>query len=366
MGNKREVSSAPATPAHGRSDKVESAQKKRDNPKTNESVVLNGNSSENDKRSGMQDPKANQDSQSHKKSKAKKTSEKSNNAKSPGPDAGDKNSMHADESKGSAGGNQHAPQGKNKNKQKKSDGKHEASMNGSSRKADEEIFDMKLAKGDWTPSKIVYSADGKLLLGACGGRTVEVLSVSGGMMLFELQDHKAAVTDIVLHPTKDTQVFTSSFDGSIRLWDLTRGELVKAWKCGYPIRHMLLSPDGKKAYVSSFKTITGGRDAEGKLLEPRITCAVIEIVLDTIQSRRLFKCKNIARLAMSTDGVLAAVSHREVYVWRDGLHEPGNFVHGSFLKSPICVRLCVRGCVLVNPIHIRHTRFAGISSIFSC
>jgi hypothetical protein len=322
MGNKRESTSAPATPAQPRSEKANSVQKKKDKKRGEESL---GADSENEKQKAATDDQGTPEHSAKKKETGKKSGSKTNSsAKSAGPDAADKKSMM--DVDGCAKGNKDAGQdaGKSKAKKKNPEGKHEGKTVGDAAKSGEDALETKL-KADWTPSKVLYSADGKLLLGACGGKTVEVLSVSGGMMLFELQDHKAAVTDIVLHPVKDTQVFTSSLDGSIRLWDLTRGELVKAWKCGYPIRHMILSPDGTKAYASSLKAIPGGHhhDGDGKATAAQVVGVVYEIVLDTTKQRRLFKCCNIARLSMSSDGVLAAVSGREVIVWRENYREPG-------------------------------------------
>jgi hypothetical protein len=335
MGNKREATSAPATPAQPRSEKANSVQKKKDSKKGEESL---GAESENEKhKAAATDDQETPGGQSaKKKDSGKKGAGKANgSAKSAGPDAGgDKKNMMDVDGGGKANKDAGQDAGKSRGKKKHSEGKHEGKGGGGAAKSGEDSVESKL-KADWTPSKVLYSADGKLLLGACGGTTVEVLSVSGGMMLFELQDHKAAVTDIVLHPVKDTQVFTSSLDGSIRLWDLTRGELVKAWKCGYPIRHLLLSPDGTKAYASSLKAIPGGHDGDGKPTEAQVVGAVYEIVLDTTKQRRLFKCRNIARLAMSSDGVLAAVSGREVIVWRENYREPG------MCLPDVCVYMCM-------------------------
>lgn len=89
----------------------------------------------------------------------------------------------------------------------------------------------------------VFSTDGKRLL-LCTASTVSVYSVATGLLITQLHGHTASVTSavVVQAATVVTHVWTSSLDGTIRLWDFTTGVLLTTVHVGLPILSMVI-PD---------------------------------------------------------------------------------------------------------------------------
>lgn len=89
----------------------------------------------------------------------------------------------------------------------------------------------------------VFSTDGKRLL-LCTASTVSVYSVATGLLITQLHGHTAPVTSavVVQAATVVTHVWTSSLDGTIRLWDFTTGVLLTTVHVGLPILSMVI-PD---------------------------------------------------------------------------------------------------------------------------
>ena len=181
---------------------------------------------------------------------------------------------------------------------------------------------------------------------------------AGGGTLFSLEGHKGVVTGIALLPVSEkgghdsTTVVTSSMDGTLRMWDIADGSATKVIKIGLPVRHMVLSPDGSKAYLTTIKlprpagadTPAGGATpaplgtpgtpgAQGK--EGKTGSAVQEMVLTAAkpQLRRLFKCRHVAKLSVTSDGVLVAGARKNVFVWREGMRDPVKLKHERDISS---------------------------------
>lgn len=145
------------------------------------------------------------------------------------------------------------------------------------------------------------------------------------------------------------QVLTSSLDGTLRIWDLDDGSAKKVIKIGLPIRHMALSPDGAKAYLTTIKVpkagdaaaaaspvpmtpATPGKGKAGK--EAKTGSQVQEMLLEAPKPvlRRLFKCRDVARLSVTLDGVLVAGARKNVFVWREGFRELIKLKHDRDIK----------------------------------
>uniref|UniRef100_A0AAY4EFX1 WD repeat-containing protein 75 second beta-propeller domain-containing protein n=1 Tax=Denticeps clupeoides TaxID=299321 RepID=A0AAY4EFX1_9TELE len=82
----------------------------------------------------------------------------------------------------------------------------------------------------------VISVDSRFLLCASGD-LVKVFSTSTEEWVHVLQGHTNVVTGITLNPANQLQVYSSSADGTVRLWDFTDGILIKvqnAFQNAYP------------------------------------------------------------------------------------------------------------------------------------
>ena len=137
---------------------------------------------------------------------------------------------------------------------------------------------------------------------------VEIMSPISRKRMVSLEGHAAAVTAVLVHPLNVSQALTASFDGTIRLWDISDGANLKQWNLHQPIFQFVLSPDAKYAYA----TILKGVASEGN----KAVSYVHQINLETNEQQRLFKCREPARLALTRDGeMLFAVARRILYVW---------------------------------------------------
>lgn len=91
----------------------------------------------------------------------------------------------------------------------------------------------------------VFTHDSRFLLCASGDG-VRVFSASTEECVHHLLGHTDLVTGLVLRPSNHLQVFSSSLDGTVRLWDYSDGILIKTFVTGFPIHsiHASASHDG--------------------------------------------------------------------------------------------------------------------------
>ncbi|GAB4850671.1 hypothetical protein Ancab_029982 [Ancistrocladus abbreviatus] len=112
-----------------------------------------------------------------------------------------------------------------------------------------------------------FSNDAKKLLVATSN-TVSIFSTSTGMLITELEGHTALVTSVIVVPNSNSvfcYCWTSSLDGTIRYWDFSAPELIKAIDIRQPIFSMVVPSllsrqdegDGKPADVFAYMSIEG-------------------------------------------------------------------------------------------------------------
>lgn len=88
----------------------------------------------------------------------------------------------------------------------------------------------------------VFSSDGKRLL-VCTACSVSVYSVATGLLVTQLHGHTGRVSGIVVVPAVSlSHAWTSSQDGTIRMWDYGTGSLLRTVNVGLPICSMVI-PD---------------------------------------------------------------------------------------------------------------------------
>ncbi|XP_056145617.1 WD repeat-containing protein 75 isoform X2 [Lampris incognitus] len=80
----------------------------------------------------------------------------------------------------------------------------------------------------------VITNDSRFLL-CSAGECVKVFSTSTEECIHDLQGHTHLVTGVAINPSNHLQVYSSSVDGTVRLWDFTDGILIKTFVIGYPI-----------------------------------------------------------------------------------------------------------------------------------
>ncbi|XP_057708454.1 WD repeat-containing protein 75 [Corythoichthys intestinalis] len=90
----------------------------------------------------------------------------------------------------------------------------------------------------------VVTSDSKFLLCA-SGECVKLYSTTTEECIHELQGHTDLVTGVLLNPSNHLQVYSSSLDGTVRLWDFTDGILIKSYVVEHQIYAIYASADHK-------------------------------------------------------------------------------------------------------------------------
>ncbi|XP_040418200.1 WD repeat-containing protein 75 [Cygnus olor] len=83
-------------------------------------------------------------------------------------------------------------------------------------------------------ARAVFSADARYLL-CTSGDFVKVYSAATEELVRVLRGHGGLVTGVRLNPHNRLQLYSSSLDGSIKLWDFTDGILIKTFTVGYKL-----------------------------------------------------------------------------------------------------------------------------------
>ncbi|KAL6045495.1 NET1-associated nuclear protein 1 [Balamuthia mandrillaris] len=88
---------------------------------------------------------------------------------------------------------------------------------------------------------VVWSADTKYLFG-CQGLCIKVFNVETGEPVRQLLGHTTRVTSVALNPANPLQLFSTSLDGRLLLWDYSDGVILQAWDLQHPIESFVLDP----------------------------------------------------------------------------------------------------------------------------
>ncbi|KAF5203491.1 Wd repeat-containing protein [Thalictrum thalictroides] len=138
-----------------------------------------------------------------------------------------------------------------------------------------------------------FSNDGKKLL-VCTGNTVSIYSTTTGLLVTELEGHKADVTCVLVVPSSSNSsaskilcyCWTSSLDGTIRYWDFSAPELIRKVDIRLPVYSMVI-PDlgatpignnGKQSDLFAFVSVQdknkaddGGKNFLGQIRKCNLT-----------------------------------------------------------------------------------------------
>lgn len=171
--------------------------------------------------------------------------------------------------------------------------------------------DFKLVKELASSGPITFANNGAMLVtealpkDAVKEGTVELWSTADWSVKRLPQGHEASLSAIALSPSGEV-VATGSYDESIKLWNVTSGELMATLKQGVRTPSALALSPGLETLAVSYQ----GEGTEIELWD-----------LKTAKKRQSLKhAKNVTQLAISTDGQLLAAAGVDgtTRVWRIG------------------------------------------------
>ncbi|KAJ1555423.1 WD repeat-containing protein 75 [Nowakowskiella sp. JEL0078] len=142
----------------------------------------------------------------------------------------------------------------------------------SSEKLEKEVFDKNfdleetvqltttLAGGQFAKCPVVFTKDSRYFFCAVATH-IKVYSVATGQTVKTLSSqgktaHSDAITTIQLNPTNHLQLYSGSLDGTIRLWDINDGILLKKWNLKYPITHVKIDLSSPNYAFVGYKPIS--------------------------------------------------------------------------------------------------------------
>uniref|UniRef100_A0A8B9CSN6 WD repeat domain 75 n=1 Tax=Anser brachyrhynchus TaxID=132585 RepID=A0A8B9CSN6_9AVES len=115
-------------------------------------------------------------------------------------------------------------------------------------------------------ARAVFSADARYLL-CTSGDFVKVYSAATEELVRVLRGHGGLVTGVRLNPHNRLQLYSSSLDGSIKLWDFTDGILIKIflWSDAFQLVSVKLTKTaGQDVEAKEFSVVLEGVDASPK------------------------------------------------------------------------------------------------------
>lgn len=169
-------------------------------------------------------------------------------------------------------------------------------------------------------NSLSFSPDGNILAIATADKVIKLWDMTTGLMKSPLEGHTAAVTQVLFHPLSQ-RLFSSSLDGTLRVWDFVtmKAEQVQGLRQG--IAGFAFSQDGRHIALSATGGTIGVLDFSGKapavsVVQPQKRPATPGFV-DYRRWRMIFDTSLYApgSLAFVSDAKLAFVDGFNLTVW---------------------------------------------------
>ena len=169
-----------------------------------------------------------------------------------------------------------------------------------------------------------------------------------------LSGHTADVTAVLCHPRNALQVYSTSLDGTVRLWDLYSGTCIRSWSVGQPILSAVIARTFSAAAVlnatASAASLQAGHDTLYLNCNPRTTssstshthttaliqrsCRIYAFHLPTATRTLLYKARHCTALALSpAQDYLASIAKHTLILYSLRSGQKCRFQHNNNLTS---------------------------------
>ncbi|KAK9827341.1 hypothetical protein WJX81_007552 [Elliptochloris bilobata] len=171
----------------------------------------------------------------------------------------------------------------------------------------------------------VASATGRFIL-TPAATTVKVFSSVSSALTAVLTGHVADVTAVALAPNTESQVWTASLDGTLRLWDFLEGTELKSYDFGDAIVSLALALQGRRAFVA----LRWGEGRAGRV-------AGLDLVTGRMLPGKLATHNPGAVVVSGKGNYVATVDRHSLHVWSAERPEQRIVLHTT--KRLTCVAL---------------------------
>lgn len=160
--------------------------------------------------------------------------------------------------------------------------------------------------GNIVKNPVIFTKDEKTFF-CCSGSVVKIYNVSTGTLLGVLSGHTARVTSVMVNPINNLQVYTTSHDCTIRIWDYIEFICLDIIDIKEPILYAKESKDNiiylvcdPYHYLRELKNINSKFNA--KISIPNHSYKFLTLNIKTKKLQLIFYCKKITCISVEKRG----------------------------------------------------------------
>lgn len=154
---------------------------------------------------------------------------------------------------------------------------------------------------------------------------IKLFSASTCERIGELYGHTDTVTSVIVNPHNRMQILSSSYDGTVRVWDFYEGSCLETYQIGSPILNFVMT-DRNTLYLN----------IDGKLSSRKQhqSCRVIKYNTKSNKSFPCYKSRACRGLVRSPCGsFLASISKNTLFIWNIKAEKLVKHKHTNTLTS---------------------------------
>jgi hypothetical protein len=158
-----------------------------------------------------------------------------------------------------------------------------------------------------------------------GYLSVPCYSIATRQWRFSMIGHSKPVTSVCINPKNDTQLYSASLDGTVRLWEWEEGSCLRTIQIDVPVDNFCLSQVSMKAYIISYSLDSADRNDNEKEIDKEKKNATrsrfMELDLQRGNLRRLLRTKTeLLYLQCSSQGWVVFAGSKHLYMFSEKHH----------------------------------------------